>query len=235
VTTTDFDFVAEAESEILRASQPRASRKPVFLFLQEGQKALVRPLYNLPECIVFMKHQRWSQARDERVDNICGQEVSKPCIFCEMFVEDDDKKLEPRKAFYVPIFVYGVKDKSGSPVTFTNAETQAEEPVKGFRVLELSAFGTISSVFKTFVSYYKDEDSHNVTVCDFSIEQTGSGQTKSFVTMPKAPKVADARIMEKRPSIKEFREAILAARPPIEPHNGSTGGGTSDVEGDFDF
>lgn len=201
-----------------RANAPRASRKPVFLFLKEGEKALIRSLVNLPQAIVLSKHNKWNDNREYRVNAICAKEIDKGCEHCMSAQELEDKKLKASPVIFLPVYVYGVINvKDGSKVTYTEKDEQGHESepknVSGFRVLELTLYGAAFSILQAFRAYIRDEGS--ITRCDFTIEQMGSGQKKNFLTTPKAPKPVDPRIPAKASKIEEFRTAILGAIPPV--------------------
>lgn len=201
------------DQELERAAAPRASRKPVFLFLKEGYSALIRSLFNLGDCIVLQKHNKYSEHAESRVNAICAKEIGQECKYCGLI--EHDKKLQANTVFFLPVYVYGVRDKSENPVTYKEADTQEEKPVKGFRVLELTSFGTIGTVLKTFRSYTKDPDySHTITGNDFTLTQIGSGQTKDYTLVPKPAKPIHSAIVEHMPDIASFHKAILEALPP---------------------
>lgn len=207
------DTLAKIDAELKRAATPRTSRKQVFLFLSPGQKALVRPIYNLNAVPTLDKHFKWSENRDYRVDAICAYEIGETCELCEAAKEE--KKLTASATFFVPVYVYGVVNiETGAKVTYKDPETQQDKPLVGFRILELSAFGKISAVLKHFRSYHRDDESHDITTCDFTIELSGAGNTKDYIVTPKAPKAMHPQIRAKAPSLDAFRQAIIEARPP---------------------
>lgn len=213
------DLSAEISKEVQKASAPRASRKPVFLFFKDGEKALVRPLFNIngPESeqiIPLMKHYKWSDDRAVRIDAICAAEIGKSCKYCEAAV--NDRKLTAYRAYYIPVFVFQVVDKkSGARVTYKDAETGEERPVKGFRVLELSLSGRVRSILTTLNEFFVEDDAHDIRICDFVVAQEGSGTTKDYSVLPKAPKPLEATILSAMPSRATFRQAILDARSPM--------------------
>lgn len=202
------------DAELSRASQPRASRRPVFLFFREGHKALVRPLVNLDQVLVLSKHSKWSSDPNQKVDAVCASEIGESCWYCNAAKEE--KKLRANVYFFLPVWVYAVKDvHTGQSVTYKDEDGQ-EKPIEGMRVLELSSFGTISSVLKFFRSFYQDEDSgHTITGNDFTLEQSGEGTKKSYIVMAKAQKPMRADIAQAIPTFDELRTLVLAARPPL--------------------
>lgn len=207
------DALALIDQQLEKAATPRASRKPVFLFLKEGHSALIRFLFNLGDCIVLNKHNKYAESADMRVNAICAVEIGQQCKYCARV--EDDKKLTANVTFYLPVYVYGVRDKNGNPVTYKDPETEEEKPVKGFRVLELTSFGTIGTVLKTLRSYTKDEDyNHTITGNDFTLTQVGAGQKKDFTLVPKPAKPMHPTIAQNMPKIDGFHKAILEALPP---------------------
>lgn len=211
------DVLNLIDKAVERASAPRKSGKPVFLFLKEGHKALIRPLFNLDEAIVLAKHNKWSENADYRVNAICAAELGKACVHCESAKTLEDKKLAASATIYLPVYIYQVVDKTGTRVTYKEKDEQgneSEKPVTGFRVLELPLFGTMFNVLKVFRSYMRDDGS--ICQCDFSIEQVGEGQKKSFVVIPKAPKPLGPAIQKAAAAldIVKFHDAIMGALPP---------------------
>jgi hypothetical protein len=229
------------DQELAKAAAPKSSNKrPIFLFLKENHKALVRPLYNLTDALVLNKHSKWNDDPQHRVNAICAQEEQHPCKYCGMVA--DDKKLSAQYHFYLPVYVYSVIDQSTSQkVTYKEKQedgSEVERSVQGVRVLELTSFGTIGAVLKFFREFLKEEETP-LTSCDFSISQVGAGQKKSFVCMPKAPKPMGPQVKELIPTPERLRERILdACQPAIAgdtPLQGSVAPGTSGVFNDDDI
>ena len=205
------------DQELAKAAAPKSSNKrPIFLFLKENHKALVRPLYDLTDALVLSKHSKWNDDPQHRVNAICAKEEGNDCKFCGMV--GDDKKMAAQYHFYLPVYVYSVVDQStGQKVTYKEKQedgSEAERPVQGVRVLELTSFGTIGAVLKFFREYIKEEEAP-LTSCDFSISQVGAGQKKSFVCMPKAPKLMAPQIKELIPTPERLRERLLDACQPV--------------------
>lgn len=205
------------DNELARAAAPKASNKaPLFLFLKEGHKALVRPLCTLEQVVVMQKHNKYAEDAAQRVNSICAAEVGKQCAICARVA--NDKKLTANIFIYLPVYVYNVKDASEQYVTFKEkdeAGNEQEKPVKGMRLLELSSFGTVADILKWLRSFMKDEDNCKITECNFTITQVGAGQTKSFVVMSKPPKPMDERVAAIIPTSDKIRERILEALPPV--------------------
>lgn len=205
------------DQELAKAAAPRTSgKRPIFLFLKENHKALIRPLYNLTDALVLNKHSKWNDDPQHRVNAICAKEEGNDCKYCSMV--GDDKKMAAQFHFYLPVYVYNVTDQStGQKVTYKEKQedgSEAERPVQGVRVLELTSFGTIGAVLKFFREYIKEEEAP-LTSCDFSISQVGAGQKKSFVCMPKAPKLMAPQIKELIPTPERLRERLLDACQPV--------------------
>lgn len=202
------------DSELTKAAQPRpANKRPVFLYLKEGHKALIRPLVDLSKCIVLSKHSKYSPDAESRVNAICASETEEPCQYCQQ--ASNDKKLTANIHFYLPVYVYRVVDATGATVTYKDSETQEDKPVQGVRVLEMARFGTVADILKFFRAFMQDEDNCSMTECDFALSQSGSGQQKSFVIMPKAPKPMAEQIKAIIPTSDRLRERILEALPPV--------------------
>ncbi len=204
------------DAELAKAAAPKPSNKrPVFLFLKENHKALIRPLFILKDALVLKRHNKYSENADQRINSICATEIGKPCVYCEQSAHD--KKLSANLSFYLPVYVYSVFDtKTEQQVTFKEKidDKDVEKPVTGIRVLELTSFGTIGAILKFFREFTKDADSEPITEYDFTISQVGSGQTKTFVCLPKAPTAMNPKIKAIIPGADRFRERILEALPP---------------------
>jgi len=213
------------DNELAKAAAPKpASKRPVFLFLKEGQKALVRPLYNLDQVIVLQKHNKFAPDAENRVNAVCAAEIGKQCAYCQRAV--DDKKLNAHTVFYLPIYVYKVIDThTGQTMTYKTVEdgSEVEKQIAGYRVLELTSFGTAGMILKAFRSYMRDPDSGgSITGCDFTIEQVGSWQSKAFVVMPKTPTALASQIQAAIPGPDLVRERILEALSPAVVESRST-------------
>lgn len=205
------------DQELAKAAAPRTSgKRPIFLFLKENHKALIRPLYNLTDALVLSKHSKWNDDPQYRVNAICAKEEDNDCKYCAMV--GDDKKMGAAFHFYLPVYVYSVIDQStGQKVVYKERQengSDVERPVQGVRVLELTSFGTIGAVLKFFREFMKEEEMP-LTGCDFSISQVGAGQKKSFVCMPKAPKPMAPQIKDLIPTAERLRERLLDACPPV--------------------
>lgn len=204
------DVIAFIDEQFDRASTPRPTGKPTFLFLKKGYKARIRPLVNLDHAVVMKMHNKFANDAEHRINAVCASEIGQTCKYCEL--APADKQLNAKTVLLLPVYVYQIVDAQGNIVTGKN-EQGDDEPVKGIRILELSAYGTINAVLGIFRAYYKEEESHDIRVCDFVIEQQGEGQGKQFNTIPKAPSqfaVKLAQVTEAR-----VRERVIEARPPV--------------------
>lgn len=235
VTFNALDLI---DQELTQASAPRVSRKPLFLFLKEGHKVLIRPLTDLKDAIVLKKHNKWSEDPSERVNAICASEEGKSCIYCQKSA--NDRKLNPQMCFYLPTYVYGVIDQStGQKLTFTRKDengSETTEQVSGMRLIELSAYGTVGKILKAFREFMREEDNPAITELDFTLTQVGSGQKKDFVLMPKVPKAMTEQIKEIASSIDldSIRIHILEACPPVVAEEGYHPARGNDASASFD-
>jgi hypothetical protein len=214
MATSVKDLINKA-TERANNPQPKKSGKPVFLFFKPGQKALIRPMFKLDDCLTFQFHNKWNDDPQHRVNAICAKEIGKTCQHCQAAKED--KKLRAGDTVYVPVYVYHVIDvATGQKVTYKDKDEDDNEVMKlvtGFRMLELTLFGKPLAILQAFLSHERDEDL--ITTCDFNIEQTSAGQSKNFLVTPKAPKPVNPKVQEACPGIDKFHEAILGARPPL--------------------
>lgn len=212
------------DQELAQASILRVSHKPLFLFLKDGHKALIRPLSELKDAIVLRKHNRYSEDPNERINAICAREDGKDCIYCQKAV--NDKKLTAQMYFYLPVYVYGILNQAtGQKLTFTKKDengSETSEEISGIRLLELSAYGSAGKILKSFREFMKEDDSPAITALDFTLTQVGSMQKKDFVLMPKMPKAMPEQVKETASALNlsEVRTRILEACPPVTAEEG---------------
>lgn len=206
------------DEQLQKAAAPKTSGKPLFLFLKPDEKFLIRPLFDLKDSVVLMKHNLWSEDPNKRVNAICAQEEGKACLYCQQ--AQDNKKLTPKLHFYLPIFVYkGINQKTQKEITYEEAQedgSKQTKPIKGFRLLELAAFGTVGDILKWLREFVKEEEC-SLTACDFSLSQVGEGTSKSFVLMNKAPKPMAKELAEKAATVtaENVKARVLEARAPF--------------------
>lgn len=207
------DVIGMMDQQFEKASAPRPSGKPTFLFFKEGHKARVRPLVNLNQVTVMKMHHKYSLDAEGRVNSVCAAEVGKPCKYCDL--APADKKLNASVSFMLPVYVYQVTDKAGNIITAKNEQGE-DEPIKGIRIIELTTYGTISQVLGILRAYYRDEP-HDITVCDFVIEQVGSQQNKQFNTLPKAPTPMNDQMKRIQAAVptERVRQRVIEACPPV--------------------
>lgn len=230
----EIDVMSLVDREVERRAQPRppaGSRRPLFLFFKKGHRALIRPLYNLPQAIVLRKHNKWNQEPNLRVNAICAQEEGKSCLYCVRAEQESDKKLLSQTVLYVPIYVYSVIDAAGQAVTYDEYSESGEKetkPIKGVRLLELTLNGTAFQILSQFRDMVRDQAyEHTITGCDFTVTQIGEGTDKSFTVTPKPPKQMHPTIQGLIPKREVLRQRILEALPPFIQTEASGGGNGS--------
>lgn len=184
MTTVAKKSVLDMMDEAIQESATKATGgfKPTFLTLKDKQKAILRPLFNLDQAIPLMMHNKFNKSNPkDSINAVCAQEIGKPCALCGLAAED--KQLRPALSLMLPVYVYriGTKQPDGSwaDVTYKNAEDQ-DVRVQGLRILELKQYGTITAVYQTLRTYYRDYPSHDIGECDFSIERVGAMQNTSY-------------------------------------------------------
>ncbi len=209
---------AKEAAENAKKAKEGGNKKPLFLWLKPGHKALIRPLYQMQNTITLSRHSKWNKDRDLNINAICASEINKPCLYCEMAKED--KKLKPNATIYLPVFVYQITDEDGKIVTYEETQEDKSKIIKEVkntvRLLELSAFGIIGDVLQYFWKFPLDPDNCQINECDFSIEQVGEGQGKKFITMHKNPKPMHDRIKAIATQVteEEMFNRIVAFCPP---------------------
>lgn len=228
------------DQELQRAATAPKSgnKKPLFLYFnEEGRKALIRPLYNLTDCIVLPAHHKWAPDREQRVNAICASAEGNACFHCAKVEQTNDKKLKAQTYFYLPVYVYGVKNAKDQTVNETVKDengNETEQPIKGVRLLELASFGAVSHILKSFRDYLKEEDYKDIRRFDITVTQVGTGQQKSFTCTPKVPRPMDPRLKEIIPTPDTLRASILEALPPFVQDGSVTGGHVDTSHGAID-
>lgn len=184
------------------------------VLLADGQRALVRPLYNMDalQGLVRPMHDKYkntdvslSSRKNQYgemvaapIANLCATHDGKPCVFC---VNAKENKLEAWAECFVPVYLYGIKDASDNPVTYTDPEGNVK-PVKGFRMLRCKQG---SEILRQLMSVFKDADyGRDVTTCDFKIERHGVKLDTKYVCSPKPPKAMEPNLKAAIPPVEKF-------------------------------
>jgi len=227
---------AKEAAENAKKAKETSGKKPLFLWLKPGHKALIRPLYKMQNTITLSRHSKWNKDRDLNINSICASEIEKSCLYCEM--AKDDKMLKSKAIIYLPVFVYQIVDEKGNFVTYEETiENEKGDKIKAtkevrntIRLLELSAFGVIGDVLQYFWKFPLDPDNCQINECDFSIEQVGEGQAKKFVIMHKNPKPMSDRLKAVASSVTEeemFKRIIDFCPPKVAEDNSDPFGDVS--------
>lgn len=152
----EHDVFAEMDEEIKEAKAKAASgTSNVFFFkLKDGEKALVRFLFDLRHALTVWKHEYYNNStKTWEMSALCTQThgIDLPTELCqhcqtaqrklaEATTKDERKAAERMQAikFYLyPVFVYGIKNKeTGKDVTYKDKEGK-EHPIIGVRYLQL--------------------------------------------------------------------------------------------------
>lgn len=216
MATNTSDVLSMMDEETRRASERRAGNfVPTFLRLNDGQKARIRPLFNLSQCLVLDMHNKYSQADPKQsINAVCGKEVSDSCLYCEAMV--NDRKLTAGKVFFLPVYVSTLEQKNDGgqwvPVTYEK-DGQAQE-VSGLRLLELKAYGTMSIVMQTLRGLYSDDEKHDIRQYGLIVERIGFGQSTKHTILPKGPGAMPEAAKALIPTLDKVKEMVLSAMPP---------------------
>jgi hypothetical protein len=200
-----------AESKARR--EANKNKKPIFLWLQAGYTANVRPVHDLK--IMLYKHAKWNSDPTLSVNALCVRPFGMVCEICKRAEVEDDKKLKAQKYFYLPVFVHGVTEKKGKdevPVTFEQTQedgSKITKNVQGFRVIEMTSSGVIKSTLNDFMGYAVDTDYKGLTGSNFLWSQTGKGQDKEYSLRAKPPVEMDPKLKAATPPLEDFLQAII--------------------------
>jgi hypothetical protein len=179
---TDEELMAAFEQK-QKAAKESKSFDSFYFFLKEDEKAVVRPLLNIPQVTLTetLYHEMFDRATGKMVaDNVCAQPFGRPCKLCQQATAEKKLKATPR--VFLPVYVHGVwkRDLMGELVAVTaKDESGVEKPIRGIRFLKLKLGSTILDDLK--VVYY-DSDERSICTSDFSIERLGSGLDTRYPT-----------------------------------------------------
>jgi hypothetical protein len=207
------------DEQLQKAAAPKSTGKPIFLFLKSDEKFLIRPLFDLKDSVVLMKHNLWSEDPSKSVNSICAAEEGNACLYCQQ--AQNNKKLTAKLHFYLPVYVYkGVNQKTQSEITYEETQedgSKQTKSVKGIRLLELAAFGATGDILKWLREFVKEDDNCALTECDFALSQVGKGTTKTFIIQNKNPKQMSEQIakLAKSVNLENVKARVLEARAPF--------------------
>jgi len=207
------------DEQLAKAAAPRSTGKPIFLFLKPDEKFLIRPLFDLKDSVVLMKHNLWSEDPTKSVNAVCAQEEGNACLYCQQAA--NNKKLTAKLHFYLPIYVYkGINQKTQAEVSYEETQedgSKQTKAVKGVRLLELAAFGATGDILKWLREFVKEDDNCALTECDFSLSQVGKGTTKTFILQNKNAKPMADQLVKIASTInmENVKSRVLEARAPF--------------------
>lgn len=199
------------DTELAKASAKSTgsnNKRQVFLYLKVGHTALIRPLYELNNCLALLKHDIY-EANDKelQIASICAAEVDQECFFCLKAENEGNKRLLANYRIYLPIFIYNVKDESGSDVYDDSGNL-----LQGVKILELGAFGKIGDVLRFFRTYMKKDP---ITGSDFSYYHKEDDRNfKTFELKEMRKKPINPKVQEIIPSLETIKQHVLEAYAP---------------------
>lgn len=215
--------VESAKRAADKAAGKTTARKPIFLFLKPGYKALIRPLYDLDSAIVLQMHDKYSDNKDYKVNAVCACENGQACEHCDTAKALKDRDLTAKIAFYIPVYVYNLVEvrvvagrEQAFPVTYEEEVDgrKVQKPVRGFRLIECFKYGKTYGLLKTLRGY-EAENKVAINTCDWVIAQDGSGQGKTLTLTAKRETEINPQLKAAIPSVSRFRDQIFEARPPV--------------------
>lgn len=193
---SEFDVFAEMEQEMQKASQKTGN---VWIFkITDGQKALIRFLLDLGQAAILYKHEtKWDKSLNGgkggyEVQSVCAQSVELSKEHCKHCQNTANKDLKLVKYFIIPVYVYGVKNKDGKPVTYKNADTGEEIPESGVRYLQLKGS---SPLLVALIENYRELNANpgqrkSLADCDMTISRVdigGNAVNASYTVIKRDP------------------------------------------------
>jgi len=207
------DVLTMIDDQISRTTRRACGqRRQLFLSLNERQRALIRPLFDLNSAMAFAIHNRYHPDIKRKIYVVCAREMNKPCYYCHHRV--GEKPLcDAEVSFILPIFVYSLIDtRSGRRILYHDQDG-VEQPVAGLRLLELTAFGAVRDVLATFSTFV--HAGGNIAGCDWTLEQFVSTQGRFIVTTPMPLKPMHPHVEALIPPGEVVRRSVLEFAPPI--------------------
>lgn len=232
---TTIEMIEQMQANAEKARQAAKDGSKAFVsnsivLLADGQKALVRPVYNMDNSIVRQMHDKYKNknvalsSREDKVQGVIAAPISSlcavhqglPCLFC---AQPKEEKVEARAECFVPVYLFGIKEQQVQPdgtkawvtVTYTDPDGNIK-PVKGFRMLRLKQG---SAVLDQLMAVYRDKDyGEDVTGCDFVLERHGSGLDTKYSLTPKPPKPMEPNLKAAIPPKSKFEEILLEIYEP---------------------
>lgn len=188
---------------------------PRLLWIKPGT-ILLRPLYNLGDCLPLLKHNLYNNSDPKSsINAICGVEEEGDCAYCED--AEQNSKLIAQQYYYLPVYVYEQRDEHGDIVMFQIKQddgSKVNKPVQGVKILELSRSGRIGDILSALRKITKNPKyRHTITGCDFTLSQDGSGQSKKLSLVPDPAEPMQEEIKKLIPDEDTVRKAVLAALP----------------------
>jgi hypothetical protein len=189
---------------------------------KSGERALVRPVYNMDQAIVRPVHDKFKNGDASLssrtyqgatiaapISAMCATHIGKPCLFC---AQPKEAKLEARPECFVPVYLYGIKDSQDNSVMFTDPDGN-QKVVKGFRMLRLKS---TSVIFKQLMSVWRNPlYDKNITCCDFVIERAGSTKDDTVYTCtPNPPQPMHPNLKAAIKPREEFENILLEIYEP---------------------
>lgn len=177
------DMIAEIEQEQKRAAAKSNGGNASFFVLKAGEKALIRPLLNLNAVASILKHDFYNNSTGKyEVNALCAETSALElpagsCRHCQTAKESGNKKLTAVKFFVIPLYVYGIKNAKGEPITYTDNEGN-EKPQQGVRYLSLKAS---SDILATFLEAFREGT--DITSADWTISRTGEKLETKYKTL----------------------------------------------------
>ncbi len=161
-------------NEEMNKEPEKTNYKPFFFALNDGEKALVSVLLNLPNYVLVDKHELWNnntKKYDARA--ICAADLDLDCQHCIDAHASNNKKLQSSNRWVLPAYVHEVwklvdpKQNAYKRVTYTDQEGNTHN-VQGFRLLEMKR---TSSILKSLNDEYNDAEDHDITKLSFVIRR----------------------------------------------------------------
>ena len=159
-------------NEEMNKEPEKTNFKPFFFALNDGEKALVTVLLNLPDYVLVDKHEYYDNTTKKYVARaICASDVELECQHC--IDAQFNKKLQSSNRFILPVYVHevwklvDVKQNAYERVIYKDQEGNTHN-VQGFRLLEMKR---TSSILKSLKDEYNDHDLHDIRMLSFVIRR----------------------------------------------------------------
>ena len=222
---------------------PKKFAADVVLSLKKNQRAMFRPVYNMPDCQVVHMHDLYKNTDrnlsaygpNERFNtpgsaapilNLCALKMlNKPCAFCENAAA---MKREAKREVFIPVYVYKVMQFQLNEITEQPELDEQHRPIlelvtkldkESGAMVPVRGFRMIrakqgSAVFDKLMEMWEEEG--DITLRDYSLIRDDSEKFVKYICSQKDKTAMHEKLVAKIPPLSEFGLEVLAGLYPYK-------------------